>query len=46
MSGKIYRVSGPVVIARGLESPNMYDVVKVGNSGLIGEIIKLQGLTR
>jgi V/A-type H+-transporting ATPase subunit A len=43
MSGKIYRVSGPVVIARGLESPNMYDVVKVGNSGLIGEIIKLQG---
>jgi len=43
MSGKIYRVSGPVVIAGGLESPNMYDVVKVGNSGLIGEIIKLEG---
>lgn len=43
MSGIIYRVSGPVVVARGLEAPKMYDVVKVGGMGLIGEIIKLEG---
>ncbi|MCL5680086.1 MAG: V-type ATP synthase subunit A [Candidatus Marsarchaeota archaeon] len=42
MSGSIYRVSGPVVIASGLENPNMYDVVRVGNEELIGEIIKLE----
>jgi V/A-type H+-transporting ATPase subunit A len=41
--GKIYRVSGPVVIALGLDNPSMYDVVKVGKLGLIGEIIKLDG---
>jgi V/A-type H+-transporting ATPase subunit A len=42
MSGSIYRVSGPVVIATGLENPNMYDVVRVGKEELIGEIIKLE----
>ncbi len=41
--GRIYRVSGPVVIAIGLDNPSMYDVVKVGKLGLIGEIIKLDG---
>ncbi|MGC8495824.1 MAG: V-type ATP synthase subunit A [Candidatus Micrarchaeia archaeon] len=41
MDGKIYRISGPVVIAEGLEHPSMYNVVKVGDSELIGEIIKL-----
>ncbi len=39
--GIIYRISGPVVIADGLVDPKMYDVVKVGEEGLIGEIIKL-----
>lgn len=43
MDGTIYRISGPVVIARGLSAPKMYDVVKVGSMGLIGEIIKLEG---
>ena len=42
MSGFIYRISGPVVIAGGLEHPNMYDVVRVGKEELIGEIIKLE----
>lgn len=42
MAGSIYRVSGPVVIAKGLENPNMYDVVRVGEEELIGEIIKLE----
>ena len=41
--GVITRVSGPVVLARGLEDAGLYDVVKVGESGLIGEIIKLDG---
>ncbi len=43
MEGRIYRVSGPVVIAEGLDRPRMYNVVKVGDSELIGEIIKLDG---
>ncbi len=41
MAGTIYRISGPVVTVEGLADPKMYDVVKVGDEGLIGEIIKL-----
>ncbi len=41
--GAIKRVSGPLVIAKEMLGSNMYDVVKVGNSGLIGEIIQLKG---
>ena len=36
--GKIIKVSGPVVIAEGLSNEKMYDVVKVGEKELIGEI--------
>lgn len=43
MSGIIYRVSGSVVTANGVENANMYNVVRVGSAGLIGEIIKLEG---
>ncbi len=43
MAGIIYRISGPVVIAQGLDDPNMYDVVRVGETKLVGEIIKLDG---
>jgi V/A-type H+-transporting ATPase subunit A len=42
MAGKIVKVSGPLVIAQGLENPAMYEVVKVGNLGLFGEIIALK----
>ncbi len=42
-SGTIIRISGPVVYARGLTDSGLYDVVKVGSAGLIGEIIKLKG---
>jgi V/A-type H+/Na+-transporting ATPase subunit A len=45
MSGIIARVSGPVVIAEGLENAKMYDVVRVGSLGLVGEIIRLVGGT-
>ncbi|MGC8608477.1 MAG: V-type ATP synthase subunit A [Thermoplasmata archaeon] len=41
--GKIVRISGPVVEAEDVEDAKMYDVVKVGNMGLIGEIIKIEG---
>ncbi|MFA5050045.1 MAG: V-type ATP synthase subunit A [Candidatus Micrarchaeia archaeon] len=42
--GKITRVSGPVVEAEGFDA-KLYDVVKVGEEGLIGEIIKIIGDT-
>lgn len=44
-SGIITRISGPVVLAQDLENAGLYDVVKVGDAGLIGEIIKLKGDT-
>ncbi len=40
-TGKIVKVSGPVVIADGLRGAKMYDVVKVSEGKLIGEIIEL-----
>jgi len=42
-TGKILRISGPVVEADGMLGSSMYEVCKVGNEGLIGEIIKIQG---
>src|SRR5579884_47518 len=39
----ISRVSGPVVVASGLEGAQMYDVVRIGDLGLVGEIIRLEG---
>lgn len=39
--GKIYRVSGPVVVVEGLQA-RMYDVVKVGEEKLVGEVIKIE----
>ncbi len=45
MPGVIARVSGPVVIAEGLANAKMYDVVRVGELGLVGEIIRLVGGT-
>ena len=40
--GEIYRISGPVVIITGLNT-KMYDVVKVGKEGLMGEVIGIEG---
>ena len=42
IEGKITRISGPIVYAEGLEGCGLYDVVDVGNSKLIGEIIRLK----
>jgi len=41
-NGVIYRISGPVVTAIGI-APRMYEVVRVGNEGLMGEVIELHG---
>ena len=40
--GQIYRISGPVVTAKGM-SAAMYDVVRVGEEGLMGEVIEIHG---
>ena len=43
--GKIIKVSGPLVVADGLEDANMADVVRVGEQRLIGEILNMTGGT-
>ncbi|MBS3820021.1 V-type ATP synthase subunit A [bacterium] len=40
--GKIIRVAGPLVVASGCSGAKMYDMVKIGELGLIGEIIELR----
>ena len=40
ITGKITRISGPIVYAEGLEKCGLYDVVDVGSKKLIGEIIR------
>src|SRR3990172_2586313 len=42
-TGKVIRIAGPVVGAIGLEDVRLYDVVRVGELGLIGEVIRLHG---
>ena len=42
-SGKIVKVSGPLVVATGLSDANMADVVRVGEQRLIGEILTMNG---
>jgi len=41
--GTIVRITGPVVIAEGMRGSEMYEMVRVGEEGLIGEIIGLSG---
>ena len=43
MSGKVIKVSGPLVVAEGMEDANVSDVVRVGELGLIGEILNMTG---
>lgn len=43
MTGKIVKISGPLVVAEDIEMAKLYDVVKVGNEGLTGEIIEIRG---
>lgn len=41
-TGTIIKVSGPLVMASGMSDANIQDICKVGNSGLIGEIIEMR----
>lgn len=41
--GHIIKVAGPLVVAKGIPNARMADVVRVGEKGLIGEIIELKG---
>lgn len=42
-TGTIKKVAGPLVIAEGMRDANMFDVVRVSNQRLIGEIIEMHG---
>ncbi len=42
-TGKIFRIAGPVVGAIGLDRVRLFDVVQVGEIGLVGEVIRLSG---
>ena len=41
--GKIIKISGPLIVADGMKDVKMYDVVRVSDKGLIGEVIELRG---
>ena len=41
--GKVIKVSGPLIVAGGMSECKMFDVVRVSESRLIGEIIELRG---
>jgi len=41
----VARISGPVAVAKDLEGAQMFDVVRIGEMGLVGEIIRLEGNT-
>lgn len=43
VEGRILKVSGPLVVAEGMRNVNMFDVVRVGDSKLIGEVIEMHG---
>ena len=43
--GKIIKIAGPVITADGMRGTQMYEMVKVGEDKLIGEIIELEGDT-
>lgn len=42
-TGTITKIAGPLVVASGMRDANMFDVVRVSNSRLIGEIIEMHG---
>ncbi len=43
MKGKIVKVSGPLIVAENMQDVKMYDVVRVSERRLIGEVIELRG---
>lgn len=43
IKGEVIKVSGPLVVARGLKGARMYEMVRVGEGRLFGEIIEIKG---
>ena len=43
IQGEVVKVSGPLVVARGLTGSRMYEMVRVGEARLFGEIIEIRG---
>ncbi len=43
VKGTIERIAGPLVVAKGMTGASMYDVVHIGEIGLVGEILELEG---
>lgn len=41
--GRIVKVSGPLVVAEGMQDANMFDVVRVSDQRLIGEVLEMRG---
>jgi len=41
--GSIVKISGPLIVASGMEEANMFDVVRVSKVGLIGEVMEMRG---
>jgi V/A-type H+-transporting ATPase subunit A len=44
-AGTVFRVAGPFIIAKGMTGSRMYELVTIGEAGVIGEIIRLEGET-
>lgn len=42
MSGKIVKVSGPLIVAEGMKDVELHDMVRVSDKHLIGEVIELR----
>ncbi len=45
IAGTISKITGPVAVAEGMTGARMYDIVRVGAEGLMGEVIRLEGDT-
>ena len=43
MKGKIVKVAGPLIVVENMQDAKMFDVVRIGQLGLIGEIIEMRG---
>ncbi len=43
MEGKVIKVAGPLIVVENMQDAKMFDVVRIGEKGLIGEIIEMRG---
>jgi len=40
--GKVWRISGPLVIGEDMKGAQVYEIVEIGSEGLVGEVIGLE----